>query len=144
MTDSLSKLERSQLMSKVRGRGNRSTEQQVEQVLRTCHIWGWVKHPARIRGCPDFYFTHSRIAVFVDGCFWHACPKCGRLPKSRRKFWAAKIDENRRRDLRVRRLLRSDGHRVLTIWEHSIRSGAWLARLQRMLNGGSLERLPKR
>ena len=133
MTDSLSSQERSRLMAKVRGSGNRSTEGEVERVLRECQIRGWVKHPHRIAGRPDFYFKKSRVVVFVDGCFWHACPKCGRIPKSRREFWAAKIDQNRRRDQRVGRFLRSEGYHVLRVWEHSLRSNAWVSRLRRML-----------
>lgn len=132
--DPLTKLERSQLMSKVRSRGNRSTEMAVESALLDLDLGGWVKHPKGIPGCPDFYFLRSKLAVFVDGCFWHVCPKCTRnMPQSRRQFWATKLDENRRRDRRVRWQLRRQGIRTMRIWEHSATTGKWLPRLTRMI-----------
>lgn len=132
--DPLTKPQRSDLMSTVRSRGNRSTEMAVESVLLTHDIRGWVKHPDGIPGRPDFYFPRLPLAVFVDGCFWHACPKCARnTPRSRRQFWSTKLDENRRRDRRVRSQLRHQGVRTMRIWEHSAATGKWLPRLIRMI-----------
>jgi DNA mismatch endonuclease, patch repair protein len=123
--DPLSKRERSALMSKVRSRGNQSTEKSVESVLRANKIVGWKKHAKNVPGRPDFYFPKARLAVFVDGCFWHACPKCGRIPKTRVRFWAEKIAGNRRRDNRIHRQLWRNGFRVIRIWEHDLaRKGA--------------------
>jgi DNA mismatch endonuclease (patch repair protein) len=136
MADSLNEKDRSARMSLVRARGNKSTELLVENMLIANRLNGWVKHPAEIPGTPDFYFPSSRLAVFVDGCFWHMCPRCGRLPKTRKRFWRDKIDENRRRDNRVRRRLRKLGYATLRIWEHELRShGTWLFRLRRRLDG---------
>src|ERR1700681_2912653 len=102
MVDSLSCNERSRLMAKVRGHGNRSTEGEVERVFRESQIRGWVKHPKDIVGRPDFYFRRVKLAVFVDGCFWHACPKCDRrTPATRSGFWRRKIAGNCRRDEKV-------------------------------------------
>ncbi len=120
MTDILSKAARSALMSKVRAKGNRSTERRFETLLRSNRIWGWTKHPPAIPGRPDFYFARHRVAVFVDGCFWHACPRCGRLPKSRVGFWRAKIDANWMRDQVIKRRLRRMDFRVVRIWEHDL------------------------
>jgi DNA mismatch endonuclease (patch repair protein) len=132
--DPLTKPERSELMSKVRSRGNRSTEMAVESALLAFDIRGWVKHPDGIPGRPDFYFPRLQLAVFVDGCFWHACPKCARnAPRSRRQFWANKLDENRRRDRRVRSQLRREGVRTMRIWEHSAATSKWVLRLMRMI-----------
>lgn len=128
----MTEAERSKRMSRVRGSGNASTELAVEEVLRANGIAGWTKH-ARLPGRPDFAFDAERVLLFVDGCFWHACPRCGRLPKSRRAFWAAKIDANRRRDNRTRRRLRRDGYSVIRVWEHEVRSERWLNRLRRAL-----------
>src|SRR5689334_13112583 len=121
MADSISRKERSALMARVKSKGNRSTEIKVEALLRTAGIRGWKKHPARIDGSPDFYFPRAKLAVFVDGCFWHACPRCGRLPSNNAEYWTRKIDSNRRRDNRIRRRLRSHGVRVLRIWEHELK-----------------------
>lgn len=133
MTDSLTKAERSRLMARVRGTGNRSTEGVVEATLRSEKIWGWRKHPKNIIGNPDFYFELYKLAIFVDGCFWHACPKCGRIPKSNVEFWTAKIDQNRRRDNRTRRQMRILGYRVVRIWEHDVRGARWVGRVRRII-----------
>jgi DNA mismatch endonuclease (patch repair protein) len=134
MTDILSPDERSTLMAKVRSTGNRSTEGRVEAALVETRIEGWEKHPKSILGKPDFYFPMHRLALFVDGCYWHACPICKpRLPSTRAEFWRTKIDENRRRDNRVHRKLRQRDYHVLRVWEHDLRSDAWLKRLRTML-----------
>ncbi len=69
---------------------------------------------------PDFVFPKSRTAVFVDGCFWHGCPKHGTQPKGNRAFWKNKFARNIARDLLVTRTLRRAGWRVLRIWEHEL------------------------
>lgn len=136
MSDPLSQEQRSERMSRVRATGNRSTEGKVESRLVEERITGWIKHPKDVLGRPDFYFPEQRLVVFVDGCFWHACPKCGRIPKSRVDFWRGKIDANRRRDNRTRRKLRQQGYQVMRIWEHETRASSWVARLRTMLKRG--------
>jgi DNA mismatch endonuclease (patch repair protein) len=127
-------------MSRVKATGNRSTELVVENALNQVGISGWVKHPRDVPGRPDFYFPECHLALFVDGCFWHACPCCRRrAPETRKDFWAAKIDENRRRDERTRRRLRRDGFHVMRVWEHEVSGLKWLPRLRRML-GASCSR----
>lgn len=133
MTDTLTAAERSVLMAKVRGTGNRSTEGLVEAVLVAEKIRGWKKHPDHVPGKPDFYFPRYRLAVFVDGCFWHACPRCGRIPKSNTQFWTTKIEQNRCRDNRVRRQLRKLGYHAMRIWEHEVAGDRWLPRLRRTI-----------
>lgn len=122
-------------MAKVRGKGNRSTEMKVELALVDAGVEGWEKHSREILGKPDFYFPDHRLAVFVDGCFWHACPVCQRrVPASRAEFWRNKIDENRRRDNRQRRKLRRQGYHVMRVWEHELKRDTWLKRLRSMLD----------
>lgn len=132
MTDPLSKQERSARMSKVRGQGNKSTELYVETVLTDQGIQGWEKHPKGLPGKPDFYFPDYKLVVFVDGCFWHACPVCRRnTPHTRTEFWMQKIDENRRRDNRTHRKLRQQGYHVIRIWEHELKKkDHWLRRIR--------------
>jgi DNA mismatch endonuclease (patch repair protein) len=67
---------------------------------------------------PDIVFTRARIAVFVDGCFWHSCPLHGRAPKSNVAYWTPKLEANRARDVRVDTALASEGWAVVRIWEH--------------------------
>lgn len=132
--DPLSKRERSALMSKVRSKGNRSTERRVENALVEAGMKDWIQQPEGIEGSPDFYFPKQLLLLFVDGCFWHACPRCARnIPKTRSEFWAEKIDGNRRRDNRIRRKLRYQGYHVMRVWEHDLKSQTWLKRLQAML-----------
>lgn len=68
----------------------------------------------------DFVFRQVRLAVFVDGCFWHGCPKHGTKPKNNRAFWRRKLSGNKARDILVTRALRKAGWRVLRVWEHEL------------------------
>lgn len=132
--DPLSRHERSKRMARVRSTGNRSTEMVVERVLRAEGIRGWRKHPSQIPGRPDFYFGAAKLAFFVDGCFWHACPSCARrTPRYRRQFWSKKLLANRRRDIRVRRNLVRLGFRTMRVWEHELNRSLWIKRLQKRL-----------
>lgn len=71
-----------------------------------------------LRVRPDVVFTRDRIAVFVDGCFWHSCPEHGSTPGRNRSYWVPKLEANRARDRRVEEALRADGWRVERVWEH--------------------------
>ena len=119
MVDVLTKAQRSALMARVRSAGNASTEQQLARLLRGQGITGW-RRGAPLPGKPDFIFRTARLAVFVDGCFWHGCPLHGRSPKTRVAFWTTKLARNAQRDREVRRLLRKRGWVVLRIWEHQL------------------------
>lgn len=132
--DPLTTEERSAQMAKVRGRKNRSTEMRVAAYLIRWGFSGWKRHVRDVSGCPDFLFVQERVAVFVDGCFWHGCPKCRRnVPHSRRQFWLRKIGLNRQRDRKVGHALRAQGYTVLRIWEHDLSGGRWLDKLRRTL-----------
>ena len=132
MKDKLTKLERSQLMAKVRGHGNKSTELALATLFRQHKITGWRRQVAlrfqvsgfKLQVRPDFVFKRARLAVFVDGCFWHGCPRHGTRPKANAAFWRRKIAGNRARDRRVNRALQRAGWRVLRIWEHALRRAA--------------------
>ena len=113
-------LTRSQLMARVRGRGNKSTEEKLARLFRKAGITGWRRH-LRLPGTPDFAFPKLRFALFVDGCFWHGCPRCYTRPKTNRAFWDKKLRDNRARDRKVTRELRDQGWSVLRIWSHSLR-----------------------
>jgi DNA mismatch endonuclease, patch repair protein len=108
---------RSRLMQSIRGKGNRSTELTLRMLLVRMGIKGWSLH-AKLPGKPDFLFREHKLAVFVDGCFWHGCASCGHTPKTRSTFWAMKLELNRLRDLRFTAELQQRGYRVLRVWEH--------------------------
>jgi DNA mismatch endonuclease (patch repair protein) len=135
MTDIYPKEKRSEIMSSVRSRGNRATELVMLKLLRRQRIKGWRRHLA-ILGAPDFAFPKERVAVFLDGCFWHGCPIHFKLPKSNCDFWEKRIATNRRRDRRITKELRACGWTVIRIWQHDIkRSPAQCIRkLQKALN----------
>jgi DNA mismatch endonuclease (patch repair protein) len=86
-------------------------------------------------GRPDFVFPADRLAVFVDGCFWHGCPKHYTRPANNRAFWERKLRANRARDRQVNRELKRLGWRVLRVWEHDLRqpNRRCMARLRRLL-----------
>jgi DNA mismatch endonuclease, patch repair protein len=118
--DVFSKRKRSEVMARIRGRGNKSTEHRMAALLRAYHIAGWKLHPPDVFGCPDIYFPYLRIAIFLDGCFWHACKKCFKMPAQNRPFWEEKFHKNLRRDRLVNRTLKKDGIKVVRLWEHDI------------------------
>lgn len=111
---------RSKAMSAVKGKGNKTTERRLRSALASAGIAGWRMHPRDIPGRPDFFFADSGLAVFVDGCFWHGCAKCGHYPKANASFWKAKIDRNRERDEGKTKELRRAGCNVIRFWEHEL------------------------
>lgn len=129
--DVFSKTKRSAVMAAIRNRNNRSTERTFAALLRLHRISGWKLHSTALVGKPDFYFPSQRTAIFVDGCFWHGCPRCFRPPRQNASFWAKKIARNRQRDITVKRCLHHKGIRVIRIWEHDIEARA--PRIRRLL-----------
>lgn len=119
MPDVFTKAKRSEVMSRIRGQGNKDTELALIRIFRAHRISGWRRHQP-IFGKPDFVFQKLRLAVFVDGCFWHGCPQHGTKPKNNGAFWRRKLAANRTRDQLVTRTLRSGGWFVLRIWEHEL------------------------
>ncbi len=94
-------------------------------------------HVPDLPGRPDLVFVRQRICLFINGCFWHGCPKCRdgkRRPKSNREYWLPKIDGNKMRDRFNTGRLRRDGWTVLVIWECETRNVHLLARLHRALS----------
>jgi len=110
-------------MRAVRSRDVRSTEKHLRALMVASGLRGWRIYATNLPGSPDFVFPTRRLAVFVDGCFWHGCPVCYRRPHSRRNYWDAKVAGNIARDRHVNRTLRRQGWRVVRIWEHELRRG---------------------
>ena len=117
MADVFTPRQRSAMMGLVRSTGNASTEQRLVRFLRSYRITGW-RRASRLVGSPDFAWHRKHVAVFVDGCFWHGCPRHGHTPRSRIAYWVPKLARNKARDRVVARSLRKRGWRVLRIWEH--------------------------
>jgi DNA mismatch endonuclease (patch repair protein) len=120
--DNLNRRSRSRLMSRVRSSGAKSTELKFRLLLVRAGVCGWkLGHRLGLPGRPDFVFVKRRLAIFVDGCFWHACSRCRATPKSNRVFWNRKLQGNVKRDLKARKMLRAMGWAVVRIWEHELR-----------------------
>ena len=127
--DRVSQEVRSKIMASIRTFGG-TTERKMEKLLRKRGIRGFRKQWP-VAGKPDFAWPKSRVALFVDGCFWHGCPRCDRPSKSNTMFWKSKIVSNRRRDARVARKLRKEGWSVLRVWECKIAEERTLSRIMR-------------
>ena len=121
MADWLTREQRSRNMSSIRSKGNKTTERVFASILRQAGISGWRRHLS-LPGKPDFAFRSQRIAIFLDGRFWHGCPRCYRLPEDNRSYWRKKVAGNRSRDRRRSRELRALGWRMLRLWDHTLES----------------------
>jgi len=142
MADSLTKGERSERMSRVRGR---DTVPEMS-VRRLVHGMGYRYrlHRRNLPGKPDLVFPSRRKVIFVHGCFWHRHPdpacKLARLPKSKLDFWLPKLERNRERDLKVQKQLAELGWEYLIIWECEVRKTVLLMdKVKYFLDGESNE-----
>jgi DNA mismatch endonuclease (patch repair protein) len=127
--DTFSKIERSRIMASVKSTNNKSTELRFLSILKGKGVTGWRRNYP-VAGKPDFVFPRLKVAVFIDGCFWHSCPKHCRLPASNKDYWISKIERNRIRDKKTSKALRVRGWTVIRIWEHEIKTNG----LNRKLN----------
>lgn len=111
----------SRVMSANRGK-NTWPELALRRELRERGLRRYRLHRRDVPGRPDISFGLERLAIFVNGCFWHRCPKCQMpLPRTHTEFWERKFEANRRRDVAKRSALRRAGWKVLTLWECEIR-----------------------
>jgi DNA mismatch endonuclease (patch repair protein) len=133
MADVFTQAKRSEVMSRIRSRGNRDTELALAKLFRRHGITGWRRNQ-HVFGKPDFIFPKLHMAVFVDGCFWHACPKHATKPRNHAAFWRKKLAANQARDRKVNRTLRAADWRVVRIWEHELQKPTrCLARIRKAL-----------
>ena len=98
MADVHTKKQRAKNMAAIKSKGNKSTEAKFLAFLKTNKITGWRRNYKSVKGKPDFVFPKARTAIFLDGCFWHGCPKCYKAPNSNKKFWhnKKKINEHQK------------------------------------------------
>jgi DNA mismatch endonuclease (patch repair protein) len=137
MPDVFTQPKRSEVMSRIRGSGNRDTELRLIALFRANRIKAWRRNAA-VFGKPDFVFRRERVAVFVDGCFWHRHRGCkfSYMPKSRTEFWLSKFERNVARDRVVTRTLRKAGWKVIRVWECQLvrnKAKRTIARIDRAL-----------
>jgi DNA mismatch endonuclease Vsr len=109
--------ERSRTMRAVPSK-NTSAELSLRNALSKARVKGYRLHCSDVPGCPDLVFRKQRVVVFVDGCFWHGCPKCYRAPATNKTYWKMKVERNRDRDSMVNQKCSELGWRVIRTWEH--------------------------
>ena len=110
----------SRVMSANRGK-NTSPEVRLRLSLFASGLRGYRLHRRDLPGRPDISFSRDRLAIFVNGCFWHRCPECSLpLPNSHREYWVEKFRRNVERDRRKIAALKEVGWRVIVIWEHEV------------------------
>ncbi len=144
-SDHVDPITRSAIMRAVKSHRVRSTELALRARIIAAGIRGWRMYAQDLPGTPDFVFPAAKLAVYVDGCFWHGCSRCYRRPKSSQTYWDLKVSGNKSRDTRVTQALRRNGWRVRRIWEHDLqRPGRALAIIRRALTNAQLDRQRER
>ena len=127
-------LNRGELMSLVRSSGNETTEKRLVELLRVNKLSGWRRHQS-LPGRPDFVWRQEKVAVFVDGCFWHGHACRNLSPKTNVEAWRDKIAKTQARDQKNGRVLRRQGWKVARVWECQLRKRPerCVMRIKRML-----------
>ena len=135
MPDKFSAKTRSRIMSSIHGKDTKP-----EMLLRKALHKRGFRYSLRsyfpeIRCHPDMVMDSRGTVIFVDGCYWHKCPKCYKEPKSNREYWIPKIERNVQRDRAQDIYLKNNGWKVIRIWEHEIRDDLdrTVARIERRL-----------
>jgi len=118
-------------MASVKSNNNKSTELRFIAILKNKGIKGWRRNYS-LTGTPDFVFPRLRIAVFIDGCYWHGCPNHCRMPSTNISYWSNKINKNKIRDKKMTKALKIQGWQVIRIWEHELRTEKLSQKLKRI------------
>lgn len=110
-------------MSRIRGKNTKLESDFLKKLSAVSHKKGYRyrKHYSKLPGKPDIAFPSKKVAVFIDGCFWHGCKQHSRIPLSNVPYWTEKIKRNRARDLKNSVKLKEEGWSVIRIWEHHIK-----------------------
>lgn len=116
MADVFDSKKRSDIMSKVRSNNNKSTELALIKFFKENKITGW-KRNYPVKGHPDFVFLDKKIAVFVDGCFWHGHDCRNTRPSDNAEYWQRKRERNIKHDKEVTAMFENRGWTVIRIWE---------------------------
>jgi len=118
MTDVVSKKKRSKIMSAVR-----SKDTKIEIAFRKT-LWKqgfrYSKNSAKYYGKPDLVLKKFKTVIFIDSCFWHGCKKHCRIPATNKKYWADKIERNKRRDKEINKFYTTIDWQIIRIWEHNL------------------------
>lgn len=116
MADVFDPQKRSNVMRQIKSKKNKSTEIRLIEIFKKNNVTGW-KRNYPVRGHPDFVFLKCRIAVFVDGCFWHGHDCRNTRPETNKEFWQKKRERNIKHDQEITELFEKRGWTVVRIWE---------------------------
>lgn len=131
MADIFDDEKRSSIMSKVRSKGNKSTELRVIELFEDNGITGWRRN-YKVKGHPDFVFLKERVAIFVDGCFWHG-HECRNIhPKDNEEYWNKKRQRNIQHDLEITERFQKRGWTVVRIWECELKKKNEVVALEKL------------
>ena len=121
--DVFTKRKRSEIMSHIRAKNTGLERDFLKKLSALSHKaeFRYRKHYSGLDGKPDIAFPARKVAVFIDGCFWHGCPSHSRVPFSNVAYWKNKLKRNQARDKEVNKSLRKEGWVVVRIWEHQIK-----------------------
>ena len=119
MTDTLTRVQRSRLMSRIRDRDTKP-ELEIRRRLFASGMRGYRLRP-KLPGKPDIVYSRAKLAIFIDGCFWHGCPRCYTRPATRQRYWDNKLAENVSRDKVIDSSLKEMGWKTLHFWEHDVK-----------------------
>lgn len=133
MGDIYNKEKRSLIMSGIRSKQNKSTEIKLISIFKDYGIKGWRRN-YNVKGHPDFVFLKQKIAIFVDGCFWHGHHCRNITPKTNVEFWENKRKANIQHDQKINELFQSRGWEVIRIWECEIKRKELPEKLSFLLN----------
>lgn len=129
MADVFDKAKRSEIMKKVRSKNNKSTELKLMQIFKDNNIHGWRRN-YKVKGHPDFVFLDKKIAIFVDGCFWHGHNFRNTKPKTNQEYWDKKRERNIKHDKEITEYFENRGWTVIRIWECELKSNKALEKLK--------------
>ena len=133
MSDNLTHEHRLKAMRAVKAKGTR-LERRFSSMLAGMNLRGWKKNVDNVLGKPDVVFEALRLAIFLDGCFWHGCPFCHKkLPSTNRDYWEKKISRNKSLARSYTKKLRKNGWIVVRVWEHELSSAVTMGKLRRRL-----------
>ena len=129
MADIFDKAKRSEIMKKVRSKNNTSTELKLIQIFKENNIHGWRRN-YKVKGHPDFVFLNKKIAIFVDGCFWHGHDCRNTKPKDNQEYWDKKRERNMKHDKEITEYFENRGWTVIRIWECELKNKKALEKLK--------------
>lgn len=125
MADIFDKSKRSDIMKQVRSSKNKSTELRLIQIFKKNNIHGWRRN-YKVKGHPDFVFLNKKIAIFVDGCFWHGHDCRNTKPKENKEYWDKKRGQNMKHDKEITEYFEGRGWTVIRIWECELKKSNYI------------------